>query len=255
LEKRTRKRNISKLFENIPRTNGGKVKLISFCLWGSNPKYTVGAIKNAELAKEIYPDWKCRFYCSEDVSNMILFNLEVYDNVEIIQVPSQGDWTSMFWRFAPASEEDVEVMISRDTDSRLNLREKAAVDEWLAGDKGFHIMRDHPAHGFPILGGMWGAKKNTIPEMKKLMQQFPQQNTYGTDYQFFASIGDKIRGNVLVHDEFFKKNKNPRSQMLIDYQGVDPVDFPTNRIGTEYVGKPFNSDDTSSIPDDERIFL
>ena len=37
-------------------------KIISFCLWGNDPKYTVGALRNAELAKTIYPDWKTRFY-------------------------------------------------------------------------------------------------------------------------------------------------------------------------------------------------
>ena len=36
-------------------------KIIAFSLWGDQPKYTVGAIKNADLAKEIYPDWTCRF--------------------------------------------------------------------------------------------------------------------------------------------------------------------------------------------------
>ena len=29
--------------------------IISFCLWGDNPIYTIGAIRNAELAQEIYP--------------------------------------------------------------------------------------------------------------------------------------------------------------------------------------------------------
>jgi len=35
-------------------------KIISFSLWGDNPIYTQGAIRNAELAKEVYPDWVCR---------------------------------------------------------------------------------------------------------------------------------------------------------------------------------------------------
>ena len=38
------------------------MKLITFSLWGQDPKYLVGAIRNAELASEIYPDWICRFY-------------------------------------------------------------------------------------------------------------------------------------------------------------------------------------------------
>ena len=163
-----------------------------------------------------------QIHCASDVPNMIIFNLETYDNVEIIYVAKPGDWRSMFWRFMPASESEVDVIICRDTDSRLSLREKAAVDEWLKSDKGFHIMRDHPAHGFPILGGMWGAKKGAVPLMSKLIDEFPQQNLYGTDYQFFASIGDQIRGNVLVHDEFFLLGKNNRSEMLIRYQGSQP---------------------------------
>ena len=49
-------------------------------------------------------------------------------------------------------------MISRDADSRLSLREKEAVEKWINSDKDFHIMRDHPHHYYPILGGTWGFK-------------------------------------------------------------------------------------------------
>jgi len=34
-----------------------KKKIISFSLWGDKPMYTIGAIKNAKLAEEIYPGW------------------------------------------------------------------------------------------------------------------------------------------------------------------------------------------------------
>ena len=150
------------------------MKIISFSLWGTNPKYTVGAIKNAQLAKLLYPDWICRFYCANDIPNPIIFQLEELDNVQLIFMEKPGDWTSMFWRFEPAGEKDIEVMISRDTDSRLNDREKQAVDEWLLSDFGFHIMRDHPWHGYPVLGGMWGAKKGAISNIKDLMNNFEQ---------------------------------------------------------------------------------
>ena len=41
-------------------------KVISFSLWGNNPTYNIGAIKNAELAKEFYPDFECWFYIHEE---------------------------------------------------------------------------------------------------------------------------------------------------------------------------------------------
>ena len=37
-------------------------KIISFSLWGSDPIYNIGSIKNAELALNMYPDFECWFY-------------------------------------------------------------------------------------------------------------------------------------------------------------------------------------------------
>ena len=171
-----------------------------------------------------------------------------FDNTEIIHMNKPGDWTSMFWRFEPAGENDIDVMISRDTDSRLNFREKAAVDEWLNSDFGFHIMRDHPWHGYPVLGGMWGAKLSTLPRIKEMMQNFGQSDKYGTDYEFFASISNFINGNSMVHDEFFANNRT-----LINYQGCSPRSFPTSRNNKDFVGKPFNADDTICLPEADRV--
>lgn len=190
-------------------------KIISFSLWGQNPKYTVGAIRNAELASELYPDWTCRFYCANSVPFQIIYQLEDFKNVEIFHRDSWGDWTSMFWRFEPASEDNVDIMISRDTDSRLSLREKAAVDEWESSNFGFHIMRDHPYHKYKILGGMWGAKKGTLPQMKALIDNFSQKDSYGTDYEFFNNvIFQLIDDRTLVHDEFFAKKSFPLERDL-----------------------------------------
>ena len=32
-------------------------KVINFSLWGDDPFYTIGAVENAKLALDIYPDW------------------------------------------------------------------------------------------------------------------------------------------------------------------------------------------------------
>ncbi len=106
-------------------------KIISFSLWGDNPKYTIGAIENAKLAKTIYPDWVCRFYVGTSTPDEIWDELYDMDNTEMINMDIDGDWSGMFWRFYPASENDVDVFIVRDTDSRLSNREKEAVNEWL----------------------------------------------------------------------------------------------------------------------------
>ena len=52
----------------------------------------------------------------------------------------------------------VDLILSRDLDSRFSDREQEAVRDWLNSNKKFHIMRDHPDHGTEILGGTWGCK-------------------------------------------------------------------------------------------------
>jgi len=65
---------------------------------------------------------------------------------------------AMTWRFLPLGDPMVDIFISRDLDSRVSSRERKAVEEWEHSNLSLHTMRDHPYHGVPFLGGMWGAK-------------------------------------------------------------------------------------------------
>lgn len=207
------------------------MKIISFSLWGNNPKYTIGAIKNAEIATDIYPDWKCKFFIGESVPKSIIDELSKFDNTIIEHKKEIGNWTSMFWRFETSYDPSIDISIFRDTDSRLNLREKYAVAEWLESDKTFHIMRDHPYHGFPILGGMWGFKQNLTYPMKDLLQSFGKADRYGTDYEFFInSLYPLIKDDKIVHDPFFEKKS-----------------FPKPRNGLEFVGQVYDENDRTDL--------
>lgn len=181
-------------------------KVISFSLWGSNPDYNNGAIKNAILAKTYYPDFECWFYIHKDtVPTEIIDNLSKLDNTVIII--KEGDLNSckpMMWRFEAIDDPDVEVMMCRDTDTRILLREKLAVDMWLNSNKLFHIMRDHPDHNFKILGGMFGTKK--IPIIKSwisIMSKCIQVSEKSYDQNFLSDyIYDAIKDNSVIHANF-----------------------------------------------------
>jgi hypothetical protein len=187
-----------------------KKKIISYSLWGTDSRYTIGAIRNAELAAEVYPSWTCRFHVGSDVPHLIVKKLSEFKNVEIIERKDPCDWTGMFWRFEDASDPQVDIMISRDTDSRLTLRERVAVDEWVSGGKGFHIMRDHPYHAVEILGGMWGSKKGTIKNISSLIGGYKKGDFWQVDQNFLKEeIYPTIKNNCCVHDEFFEKKPFP----------------------------------------------
>ena len=203
-------------------------KIISFSLWGSNPKYTIGAIRNAELAKTVYPEWKCRFYVGKDVPDDCMSRLLQIDNVEIVHKWQEDpSWKSLFWRHETCWDDSVDISIFRDTDSRLGEREKAAVEAWMKADKTFHIMRDHPFHRYTMLGGMWGYKKNAKYNMKLIFDSAERTDQYGTDYQFFAeTLFKSIAEDKITHDEFFEKQP-----------------FPTTRKDQEFVGEVFDEND------------
>ena len=201
-------------------------KVIAFSLWGSDPKYCVGAVKNAELTSKIYPGWEPWFYCGSSVPKDYMTEIESNGGT-IISRPESGDWTGMFWRFEPISHPEVDVMISRDTDSRLSLREKFAVDEWMKSEKLFHVMRDHPAHATPILGGMWGAKKPILGDMKHLITAYSKGNFWQVDQNFLKDVvWPRVQYTTMTHDEFFAK-----------------IAFPTKRQNYEFVGDVFDKDD------------
>jgi alpha/beta superfamily hydrolase len=201
-------------------------KIISFSLWGDKPRYCVGAVKNAKLAKEIYPEWIARFYIHKNVNEEIIKQVR-NENAEVIIMEESEDWRAMMWRYLVVKDQEVDIFISRDADSRLDAREMRAVKEWESSDKIYHIMRDHPYHGFPILGGMFGSKKEGFKTIKNSIDIGKFENNYGTDYLFFEQIlYPRIRNNSLVHDEFFEKKP-----------------FPTLRINYQFVGQIFNEHD------------
>ena len=78
---------------------------------------------------------------------------------------------SMSWRFLPASDSAVQRFCVRDIDSRLSIREKAAVDDWMKLGEKFHVMRDHPSHSkYAMSGGMWCGTQDAVPDMNKRLE-------------------------------------------------------------------------------------
>lgn len=188
-------------------------KVISFSLWGDNPTYNIGAIKNAEQAINFYPDFECWFYIHENVPKETIDILKSMSNTKI--VIKRGDLNKikpMMWRFEAIDDPDVEVMISRDTDTRFTMREQLAVNEWLNSNTIFHIMRDHPHHNFCILGGMFGTKKiKELPNWTAIMDTLNQIGHRDYDQTFLRDvIYPIVKNNSTIHASFHKMEHNAK---------------------------------------------
>lgn len=202
------------------------MRVVSYSLWGDNPKYNTGALRNAELVQLLYPGWQARFYVGTNTPPETIEGLQDR-GAFVIDMGKPGDWTGMFWRFEAASDPDVDVMISRDCDSRITPREVAAVKQWLGSGAMFHIMRDHPHHATEILGGMWGVRAPLLSDMNNLIEHYIKGDFWQVDQNFLREVVyPRVAQFSIVHDEFFQK-----------------IPFPTPRVGREFVGLAYDEND------------
>ena len=221
----------------VKKSNGRKY--LSFSLWGDKPIYNVGAIRNAELRKEIYPDWEMVVYYDNTVPQETISELAKLGVITIDM--SSTSLYGMFWRFMATSLPDSEYSIFRDCDSRITIREKMAVDEWINSGKSLHVMRDHPNHGIPygndrigILGGMWGLKSNSV-NLTEMINQFPKstEHNYGNDQTFLRTIYSMFENDKITHDEFFEKKPFPVQREYGRFVG-DRIDENNKPVGNDY---------------------
>lgn len=212
---------------------------LSFSLWGDKPIYNVGAIRNAELWKTIYPDWIMVVYYDNTVPTE---TIEKLNELQVLTIDiTKKNIYGMFWRFFAVDLPEAEYCVFRDTDSRITIREKMAVDEWVNSGKSIHVMRDHPAHGIPfgsdrlgILGGMWGIKSKSVP-LTDMIERFTKNKnlSYGSDQTFLKTIYSIFEDDRVTHDEFYEKKPFPIKREYGRFVG-DRIDESDNPVGNDY---------------------
>ena len=186
-------------------------KAIAYSLWGEKYKYTEGMFKNVELAEKYYPGWTVDICLDQSVSEKTMFKLEQFPNVKIRSGRLLEGVVPVSWRFV--SSDYYDYTIFRDADSRITQREANAVKEWVDSGSILHIMRDHPHHGYPMLGGMWGIQGGWINMYNALLDwqhskrivvtdesRFYDKSAWGmVDMDFLRDvIYPKYGGNVLT---------------------------------------------------------
>lgn len=138
------------------------MNVISSSLWGDNPFYVAGAIRNARNTGDAFPGWTRIYYVDETVTRATCDALTEAGAIVVMCDDGLTGSLKMFRRFLAIDRPDVDAMIVRDTDSKLLKRDYDAVCEWMDSPAPLHIIRDAEAHNVPICGGMWGAKRGAF---------------------------------------------------------------------------------------------
>lgn len=206
--------------------------VISFSLYGRERLYCEGALRNAELAPIHYPGWICRFYVDDSVPQYYQVELALR-GAQVVNVakPSLGPMYGRYWRFLIAADQNISRYVIRDVDSRLNCREKAAVDEWISSGKSFHLMRDSANHRTRALAGMWGGVGGKLVMIAELIDRWGHYDAHGQNDRFVSEVLFPLMQNdYLCHD----------SAGYFDDGRPFPPHAPMT--GTRYVGEIIDDD-------------
>jgi hypothetical protein len=73
-------------------------------LWGDNPRYLRGAVRNLQEASVVYPGWVCRFYVDDSVP-VKFTNLAIESGAQVVWQPAnQSVCQKLSWRFPVAND-------------------------------------------------------------------------------------------------------------------------------------------------------
>lgn len=213
------------------RQLAGQRNVISFSLWGDQPRYLRGALQNLVVAPQVYPGWTLRFHVDASVPAAFKDLLRQL-GAELVEHPGTRHSTRerLCWRFAVANDPAVGYFLVRDADSVINVREAMAVDAWLAGSSHFHVIRDWWTHTDLILAGLWGGVAGVLPPMGPLIQRYQSgiMETPNIDQMFLRDcVWPLIRSSVCVHDRMFTP---PGAQAM---PAPEPIAVPAPHIGQD----------------------
>jgi hypothetical protein len=208
----------------MPSTETRERNIIAFSLFGGNSKYCESAILNVQEQPHVYPHWICRFYVDDSVPENVVNRLRA-NGAQIVPVQEPAlQWPGPMWRLLALDDPQAHRILFRDADSLILPREAAAVQQWLASGKRFHVMRDWGSHTELILAGLWGVVAGSLPPLEQLMQRFmsvPLESRHFADQYFLRQyVWPYARTSLMQHDSVFGF--------------MDALPFPDEKVPDEY---------------------
>jgi len=235
--------NVSAAQDSLDRESSGRYnRVISMGLYGDKPRYTYGALMNALLVERDWPGWKLRVYYDASVPSLFISRLESLgaDMVFVNSSAGEDDQGGLIWRFYPMLDSSLTRFIVRDSDARLTLRDRKAVEEWIDTKAFFHGERDAPGHDRAIMGGLWGAVGGFItPALhQKLVDVFRNDAVRFDDDQLFLAeyVWPFVRSHAVVHDSYYCETFGDGTK--------ETLPFPSKRTNLQdFVGNSLRSDE------------
>jgi hypothetical protein len=178
-------------------------KILSISLYG-DVKYLNGLLKNYNLFLEFFHDFVFYFYVDKKFEGILEKKIP-QKNLVIIYKSAVSKADGMFWRFEPILNDIGDICLVRDADYIPSKYETELINEFIKSNYTFHILRAHTLHTMPILGGLFGIKKNNYKNFKNGFSKWFLKNNFNNiiynDDQIFLSkyVYNLVIKNTLIH--------------------------------------------------------
>lgn len=175
--------------------------------------YNDGAYENIIEAKEYFPGWTPRFYCSIDSPVFIkLLEEQEKGNCEVVAKQFEGGARGMFWRLEAISDPQASHVIIRDTDQRLSDKDAQTTKLWLeSGQNAYRMHEEGGQSRLILMGCAWGIMGGVITDIDLRI------NRWLNFYKGY-SIGARFTGDAHAK----RKNLSPEDSPRL-YYGADQI--------------------------------
>ena len=189
--------------------HAGPLNLVSFSLYGHQPRYSEMAVLNVLAARRHLPDFVCRFYLDDSVPPALVQRLQAL-GAQCVSLDAQGTtMPATFWRFLAMDDAQADCVLVRDVDALIDAREAWCVRDWQQSGLPFHILRDDCCHTELILAGLLGIRSGTLPGIAQRIARFLQTagdagfKRYGDQLFLRHHIWPAVREHSLTHDTVY----------------------------------------------------
>ncbi len=187
----------------------GESNLISYSLYGNQPRYCEMAVLNVMAARHHLPDFVCRFYVDATPAVALLKRLEGL-GAQCIHIDEKTKrMPATFWRFLAMDDPQADCVLVRDVDSLIDAKDAWCVRDWQQSRYDFHVIRDDCCHTELILAGLFGIRSGVVRDIQSHIDDFMQHNgsavweRYADQLFLRHHIWPLVHRRTLAHDQIY----------------------------------------------------
>ena len=179
------------------------MNVFSFCIYGESEFYYRGLRENLDLIETHYPEWHVFIYVGVGAREELLAPLRSRPNTHWFSTGCAGA-TNMVWRFFAIDAPGVATIHVRDADSRVHVRDRWCIDQFMKSEHLAYTIRDNAGHQIRMMGGLWGCRKLPfsvrefyLQSRKDLLSRTPE---FGYDQDFLSAyLWNKLKHSFAAY--------------------------------------------------------